>query len=40
MTPREVDQLDHGELAAFWELLEDENREAQRQQRQARRRGR
>jgi hypothetical protein len=37
MTPREVDQLDAAELRAFWDLLETENREAERQARRARR---
>jgi len=37
MTPREVDQLDSAELRAFWDLLEHESREAERQARRARR---
>jgi len=37
MTPREVDELDPAELAAFWRYIEDENREHKRQARRARR---
>jgi hypothetical protein len=39
MTPRDVDRLDPVELAAFWDYLEREARDAQRQARAARRRG-
>lgn len=38
MTPREVDQLSTEEYQAFWEYLEADNRELERQARAARRR--
>lgn len=38
MTPREVDQLDAAELHAFWDLIEAEHRETQRQARRNRKR--
>ena len=38
MTPREVDQLDGGELRAFWEHLEATERQIDRDIRAAKRR--
>jgi len=38
MTPREVDELTTAEYRAFWDYLEAENRELERQARAARRR--
>jgi hypothetical protein len=37
MTPRDVDQMEPAELAAFWKYLEDEVRAQQREARAARR---
>lgn len=38
MTPRDVDQLSHDEVQAFWRYMEDEQREIKRQNRKAARR--
>lgn len=40
MTPREVDELSAVEYAAFWEFLEDDVRERERERKRAQRRGR
>jgi len=37
MTPRQVDELDPAELAAFWRYLEDDHRAQERAARKARR---